>query len=344
VIEASAHHEAPEKSRPTRRRDPRFFILNSQFSILLLVLSACSGPPPAEAPAPAPQAPITGTQLEGYVRTYELAGPLVPASTTMASAWDIPANPLTDEALGESPDADLVRRGFRLFTETPDEAPRLTHNRLTCNNCHLNAGQRELSLPLVGVDAMFPEYNRRAGREFTLEDRIIGCFLRSENATAGSDTPDARTPEVVALAAYLRWLSRGHAKGENPSWRKRNRIADDKLIPVDQLDPVKGEAIYREKCQSCHGLDGQGVQIGDKRAGPLWGPDSWNDGAGAARTYTLAGIIRYAMPYLAPGSLTDEEAQHVAAFITSKPRPVYPFKDQDYRTEPVPPDAVYYKR
>ena len=99
-----------------------------------------------------------------------------------------------------------------------------------------------------------------------------------------------------------------------------------------------------ERCTTCHGTDGQGVAVGDKKPGPLWGPDSWNDGAGAARIYTLAGIIRYAMPYLDPGSLTDEEAQHVAAFINSKPRPSYPFKHQDYRTEKLPVDSVYYAR
>ena len=66
--------------------------------------------------------------------------------------------------------------------------------------------------------------------------------------------------------------------------------------------------------------------------------------AGAARVYTLAGIIRYAMPYLDPGSLTDEEAQQLAAFINSKPRPAYPFKAQDYSTEKLPPDSVYYPR
>jgi thiosulfate dehydrogenase len=90
-------------------------------------------------------------------------------------------------------------------------------------------------------------------------------------------------------------------------------------------------------------MDGQGVQIGDKKAGPLWGPDSWNDGAGAARVYTLAGIIRYTMSYLDPGSLTDEEAQQLAAFITSKPRPRFPFKDKDYPSAPIPVDAVYYR-
>ena len=95
---------------------------------------------------------------------------------------------------------------------------------------------------------------------------------------------------------------------------------------------------------TCHGPDGQGVEIGDKKAGPLWGPGSWNDGAGAARIYTLAGMIRYSMPYLDPGNMTDEDAQQLAAFINSKPRPVFPFKDRDYLTEKLPPDAVYYAR
>jgi thiosulfate dehydrogenase len=131
--------------------------------------------------------------------------------------------------------------------------------------------------------------------------------------------------------------------GSNPPWRGQNAIAAANLVPIDKLDRVRGREIFTERCQSCHGADGQGVQIGDKKAGPLWGPDSWNDGAGAARVYTLAGIIRYAMPYLDPGSLSDADAQHVAAFITSQPRPPYPYKSRDYPGGKVPVDAVYYR-
>ena len=122
------------------------------------------------------------------------------------------------------------------------------------------------------------------------------------------------------------------------------RMARPKRHCLVELDARKGEALFMEHCTNCHGEDGQGVAIGDKKPGPLWGPDSWNDGAGAARVYTLAGIIRYSMPYLNPGSLTDEEAQQLAAFINSKPRPSYPFKQQDYRTEKLPVDSVYYTR
>ncbi len=286
---------------------------------------------------------------------YELAGPLIPAGKTIVTAWDLPRNPLTAPALDHSTRSEMIRRGFRLFVNTPGEAPRLSGNGLSCSNCHLNAGQKELSLPLVGVTHRFPEYNKRAGRQFTIKDRIVGCFMRSQNAAAHAvghsappnsekDLPTPESEEVVAIAAYLDWLSEGYGEQGDPPWRKRNVIPADHLIPLQDLDSAKGEALFLEKCSSCHGMDGQGVQIGDKKAGPLWGPASWNDGAGAARVYTLAGIIRYAMPYLAPGSLSDEEAQQISFFINSKPRPSYPFKADDYRTEPIPVDAVYYKR
>jgi len=279
---------------------------------------------------------------------YELVGPLIPAHTTIVTAWDIPRNPMTDSTVDALPDAERIRRGFNLFMNTPHQAPDLVENGLTCNNCHLNAGQRELSLPLVGVASAFPEFNKRAGVLFSLEDRIVGCFLRSENGAAriqeGKEGPSPESEEVRSISAFLHWLSEGYQSGEDLPWRKKNRIEDERLLPVARLDTARGAALFKEKCINCHGIDGQGEQIGDKKAGPLWGPASWNDGAGAARIYTLAGIIRYMMPYLEPGSLTDEEAQHISAFINAKSRPVFPNKDQDYRTEPIPPDALYYRR
>jgi thiosulfate dehydrogenase len=273
----------------------------------------------------------------------------------MVTAWDVPKNPLTDATLDDSRLSADIRWGFRIFTNTPVEAARYTPSKVSCNNCHLNAGQRERALPLVGVAGMFPEYNRRSGRLYSLNDRIVDCFLRSENATgmievggeATSDDdrgalPSATSREVLAVAAYITWLARGSEVGRNPPWRGQNVIAPSALIPVGKLDPRRGEALFSERCTSCHGADGQGVMVGDKKPGPLWGPDSWNDGAGAARVYTLAGIIRYAMPYLDPGGLTEEDAQQVAAFINAKPRPSYPFKPQDYLTEKLPADSVYY--
>lgn len=120
-------------------------------------------------------------------------------------------------------------------------------------------------------------------------------------------------------------------------------IAQENLIPVEQLDPVLGRELYTRHCTMCHGADGQGVEIEGVKPGPLWGARSWNDGAGAARVYTLAGYIRYAMPLTQPGILTDEEAQHVAAWINAQERPSYAGKAEDYPAG-APVDAVYYPR
>ena len=289
----------------------------------------------------------------GPITHLAFSGPLISARTTMVTAWEFPKNPLSDSTLDESRLSNDIRWGFRLFTNTPIEAPQFVPGKISCSNCHLNAGQRERALPLIGVAAMFPEYNRRSGRLYTLNDRIVDCFFRSQNATgvtggiqskAQISLPHQTSKEVLALAAYITWLARGYEVGQSLAWRGQNAIAEKNRIAVEKLDRKRGEALFMERCVNCHGEDGQGVAIGEKKAAPLWGPDSWNDGAGAARIYTLAGMIRYMMPYTAPGTLTDEEAQQIAAFINSKARPVFPFKEQDYISEKLPADSVYYPK
>ena len=90
---------------------------------------------------------------------------LVPKSAPIGMARERVRDPVSGNAPAE------VRRGYALFQDT---AGRYTRARLSCGSCHLNAGQKDGALPLVGIAAVFPEYNRRAGRVFTLEDRVVG--------------------------------------------------------------------------------------------------------------------------------------------------------------------------
>ena len=281
---------------------------------------------------------------------------LIPDTATMARAWEVPHDPTLEAQMLDPQQAKKILLGFRLFMNTSKAGARFSGGTMSCNNCHPNGGQREKALPLVGVDLAFPEYNKRAGRFFTLEERIVGCLLRSVNATGSKKrnvltrhenemngaTLTPETEEVQALSAYIRWLSSGRKIPKDIPWRGHNTLPASALIPIAKLDTKLGKQLYTENCSSCHGTDGQGVEVGDKRPGPLWGTNSWNDGAGASRTYTLAGMIRDWMPYLYPGKLTDEEAQHIAAYITSKPRPRFPFKEKDYLKEKIPVDAVDY--
>src|ERR1051325_3768168 len=209
----------------------------------LLACAACARP--AETPAPA----AAGSRVP-------MTGPLIAATVSMKAAWEFPKNPLTDQALDNSKLSQEIRRGFRLFTNTPQEAPKLAPGGMACTNCHMNGAQRERSMPLVNVAGMFPEYNRRSARLFSLGDRITDCFLRSENATGGNlgaeELPTPTTPEVLAISAYLTWLSKDGPIGKNPSWRGQNAIAQAALFPLTQLDAKRAKAIYSERAAPCH--------------------------------------------------------------------------------------------
>ncbi|HKN32814.1 MAG TPA: hypothetical protein VJX16_06170, partial [Terriglobales bacterium] len=88
-------------------------------SLLLVVTAACSpSPPPVAAPSP-----------------YKLSGPLVSSATNMVTAWYLPKNPLTDRSLDNSKLSQDIKWGFRLFTNTPHEAPQFAPSKMSCNNC-----------------------------------------------------------------------------------------------------------------------------------------------------------------------------------------------------------------
>jgi thiosulfate dehydrogenase len=267
-------------------------------------------------------------------------GPLVPQSATLEQVAALVKDPARDPLPSDAHEAEQVRLGYAVVRDTRQHAGRFVGNDLACANCHLNAGQRDRGLPYVGVAATFPQYRARDGRLISLQDRIADCFERSMNGTA----PPFDSPEMMAVSAYITWLSRGLPVGESPEWRGKNSIARENLIPIERLDVPRGEVLYQQQCAVCHGADGQGVDLGVARPGPLWGPRSWNDGAGAARVYTLAGYVRYAMPLTAPGSLTDEQAQLIAAYVNSHDRPAFARKAQDFPNGDVPVDAVYYPR
>ena len=84
--------------------------------------------------------------------------------------------------------------------------------------------------------------------------------------------------------------------------------------------------MFQEKCALCHGADGQGFKdaAGVQSLPPLWGPRSFNWGAGMARINTMAGFVKANMPYGQPNSLTDQQAWDVAAFVDSHERPKDP--------------------
>jgi thiosulfate dehydrogenase len=218
----------------------------------------------------------------------------------------------------------LVRYGRELIRNTsfyfgPKGTVAQLTNGMDCENCHLDAGTRPWGNNYGAVWTTYPKFRERSGSNETVVKRVNDCFERSLNGTA----PDSSGREMRAILAYLEWLGSGLDKGAKP---KGSGIAE--LAYMDRAaDTTSGAAIYSAKCASCHLPDGSGVAAVDGltyQYPPLWGPNSYNIGAGLYRLSRFAGYVRNNMPlgatWEAP-QLSDAEAWDVAAYINSRQRP-----------------------
>ena len=206
---------------------------------------------------------------------------------------------------------DLVRYGHELIVNTRVHLkPYVTAN-MDCAACHINAGTKPRGGSFAGIAAQFPQWNKRANRVISLQDRLAECFLYSMNGRP----PAYNTREMEAMVAYITYLSRGAKIGSKPD----PAVSLAHFDPPSKPNPQHGAQIYTQKCSSCHGAGGAGSAVFP----PLWGETSFNSGAGMHRLWTMAGFVRYNMPQNAPGSLSDQEAYDVAAFVLSHSRPKF---------------------
>ena len=243
-----------------------------------------------------------------------------------------------------------VRRGYFLIAETPkymgpnaeEVTQRFTGNTLACANCHLKAGSQAGAASWVGVVDRYPQFGGRANKLGTIQDRINGCMQRSMNGKALD--PDSDT--MKAIVAYMDWLGEGL-----PDTRKKEFKGYPKIqIPEVAVNLEKGKRIYTKECVPCHMQDGQGVLLADASKGyqypPLWGNNSFNEGAGMHRVLTAAQFIKSNMPFGEATwdnpKLTDEEAYHVAGYINSFERPSKEGTENDYPDKKSKPVSTPY--
>jgi thiosulfate dehydrogenase len=213
-------------------------------------------------------------------------------------------------ALPAGPAGESIAYGYALIVRTHHLMKTYVRADLNCADCHVAAGTQPRGGSFVGVYGRFPQWNKRARRVIALQDRIAECFLYSMNGRP----PAYNSKAMIAIVAYIAWLSRGTPVGA------KQPESDRYLEPLPSTPPDRkdGATIFVARCARCHGLDGQGLpQIYP----PLWGARSFNDGAGMAHLDRMTGFVRYNMPQDAPGSLSLAQAYDVAAFVLRHSRP-----------------------
>ncbi len=237
----------------------------------------------------------------------------------------------SESALPPGPRRSAILEGKELLTQAALRLPENVGNGLNCTNCHLDGGTRAKASPWIGIWGVFPEYRSRSGRLISLQQRVNDCLQRSMNGRA----LDENSPHMISILAYMQWLSTGVPTGQSVAGRGFGPI-DQKLVP----DAARGRQVFDGKCGSCHGPNGLGIKAASGYAfPPLWGPDSFNDGAGMARTYTAAAFVKHNMPLGQGGTLSDQEAVDVAEFFTHQSRPVFAGKSNDWPKGDKPKDA-----
>lgn len=241
-----------------------------------------------------------------------------PVASAGASAPSAPAAfvPPADDDIPEGPFGDVVRRGRDIFTSTAEHAPAYVGNGLSCGNCHLDAGRLANSAPLWGAYVRYPAYRAKTGQVNNYTERLQGCFIYSMDGKA----PPPGSPELVALEAYSFWMAKGAPVGTSLPG-----AGYAKFKPPQAPDLARGEKVFRENCALCHGNDGQGQQVAGRYVfPPLWGPDSYNWGAGMHQLDNAAAFIKANMPLGRGGSLDDQQAWDVAMYMNAQERPQDP--------------------
>lgn len=248
---------------------------------------------------------------------------------TLSIVW----NPPDINNIPNTPEGKMIEYGKELIMHTglyfgPKGKISAKDNGMNCQNCHLFAGTKFFGNNFSLAASSYPRLLQRSARIETLTERVNGCMERSLNGSA----IDTSGKEMRAIIAYLEWVGKGVPKN-----KKILGSGFEKLQYMERAaDPQKGVIVYNAKCARCHGSDGQGVlknNAAEYYFPPLWGPKSYNTGAGIYRISLLAGFIKNNMPFGATHDYpftTNEEAWDVAAFINSMPHPKFEKLSKDW--------------
>jgi thiosulfate dehydrogenase len=239
-------------------------------------------------------------------------------------------------------DVRAIQRGCNIIDDTQGRlasdkanerwnAPRFirgTH--ASCNQCHQGVGDKQDadgnrlkgSLSLGASWVMADMYDRFTGLLLPFELRQMQCYINSSNGYK----PNIADDLIRDVTAYTRFLSAALGLQIGTSYEEQGVDEIPASFTGKQGDDyIRGEALYKEKCQHCHGPQGHGVEVAGRLIGPaVAGPNAWNM---QSRNYfyyvatILPGFICRNMPLGAENTLSNQECRDIAYFISNLPRP-----------------------
>ena len=199
-----------------------------------------------------------------------------------------------------------------------------------CDHCHQGIGDKQDphgnrlkgSLSLGASWVMADMYDRFTGLLLPYELRQMQCYINSSNGYK----PNIADDVIRDVTAYSRFLSAALDLriGNHYEEQGIDEIAASATLKQGD-DYIRGEALYREKCQNCHGRQAFGLEANGQLVAPaLAGPNAWNM---QSRNYfyyvstILPGFICRNMPLGQENTLSNQECRDIAYYISNLPRP-----------------------
>ena len=240
-------------------------------------------------------------------------------------------------------DIRAIKRGCNIIDDTqgrlasdPDRERwnarrfiRGTHT--ACRHCHQGVGDKQDavgnrlvgSLNLAASWTMADMYDRFTGLLLPFELRQMQCYINSSNGYK----PNIADDVIRDVTAYSRFLS--VALDMKIGNRYDEQGIDEipaSATPKQGDDYVRGEVLYRQKCEACHGPQAFGRVDPEGRliAPAIAGPNAWNM---QSRNYfyfvstILPGFICRNMPLGQENTLLNQECRDIAYYLSNLPRP-----------------------
>lgn len=239
-------------------------------------------------------------------------------------------------------DVRAIQRGCNIIDDTQGEHAKdvgrdrwhttrfIRGNHVSCDHCHQGIGDKQDaegtplkgSLSLAASWVMADMYDRFTGLLLPFELRQMQCYINSSNGYK----PNIADDVIRDVTAYSRFLSAALELKIGSHYEEQgvDEIAASATLKQGD-DYIRGEALFKEKCQNCHGRQAFGVVVDGRVLGPaLAGPNAWNM---QSRNYfyfvstILPGFICRNMPLGAENTLTNQECRDIAYYISNLPRP-----------------------
>lgn len=242
-----------------------------------------------------------------------------------------------------SEDVRAIQRGCNIIDDTQghlaenpaDERWNTTRfvrgRHVSCDHCHQGIGDKQDasgkrlkgSLSLGASWVMADMYDRFTGLLLPYELRQMQCFINSSNGYK----PNIADDLIRDVTAYSRFLSAALDLkiGNHYEEQGIDEIAASATLKQGD-DYVRGEALFKEKCERCHGHQALGTVAADGTviAPALAGPNAWNM---QSRNYfsfvstILPGFICRNMPLGQENTLENQQCRDIAYYISNLPRP-----------------------